>query len=68
MATTLREAGLDERDISDLLAQKSPAMGLHYSRNANLAKKNAGTIGIWEQEVERKREVVKPFKKTVKPQ
>lgn len=68
MATTLREAGLDERDISDLLAQKSPAMGLHYSRNANLAKKNAGTINIWEKEVERNREVVKPFKNTVKPQ
>lgn len=68
MATTLREAGLDERDISDLLAQKSPAMGLHYSRNANLAKKNADTMQVWEQATEHNRDVVKPFKKTVKPQ
>lgn len=46
MATSLREAGLSEREISDLLAQKSPAMGLHYSRNANLARKNTATIDI----------------------
>lgn len=67
MATTLREIGMDERAISDLLAQKSPAMGLHYSRNANLAKKNAGTIDIWEKENERRSKVVKPFKNSVKP-
>lgn len=39
IATTLREAGPGKRDISDLLAQKSTAMGLHYSRNTNLAKR-----------------------------
>ncbi|WP_172331602.1 site-specific integrase, partial [Mangrovicoccus sp. HB161399] len=33
MATWLREAGRSERDISDLLAQNSPAMGLHYSKD-----------------------------------
>ncbi|WP_417254123.1 tyrosine-type recombinase/integrase [Celeribacter sp.] len=40
MATWLREAGQDEREISDLLAQDSKVMGLHYSKNAALARKN----------------------------
>lgn len=68
MATTLREAGLNERDISDLLAQKSSAMGLHYSRNANLAKKNESAIEAWEKANKQKKEVVKPLANTVKPQ
>lgn len=32
VATTLREAGLDERQIADLLGQKSPSMARNYSR------------------------------------
>ena len=68
MATTLREAGVSARDISDLLAQKSSAMGEHYSRNANLAKKNKNAIEAWEKANTCKREVVKPLTKSVKPQ
>lgn len=67
MATWLREAGQDERNISDLLAQKSKVMGLHYSKDASLARKNKKTMAIWEEENERRSKVVKPFKKTVKP-
>jgi len=67
MATWLREAGRDELTISDLLAQKSPAMGLHYSRDANLARKNKETIKIWEEENKRRSGIVKPIHKTVKP-
>jgi integrase len=62
MATWLREAGSDERTISDLLAQKSPAMGLHYSRDANLERKNSRTIEIWEEEKKRRSTLVKPSK------
>ncbi|MDJ0994461.1 MAG: tyrosine-type recombinase/integrase [Dinoroseobacter sp.] len=60
MATWLREAGLDERDISDLLAQKSKVMGLHYSRDASLARKNKKSIAVWEKENERRSRAVKP--------
>jgi len=67
MATWLREAGQDERNISDLLAQKSKVMGLHYSKDASLARKNRLTMAVWEEENERRSKVVKPFKKTVKP-
>lgn len=44
VATTLREAGLDERSIADFLGQKTPAMARHYSRSANLAEKNLATM------------------------
>lgn len=67
VATALREAGLDERRIADLLGQKTPSMARHYSRDANLAAKNAETMESWERENERRAKVVKPFTKTVKP-
>lgn len=67
MATMLREAGQDERAISDLLAQKSKVMGLHYSRNADLAQKNKHTMDAWEKENKRRSKVVKPFPESVKP-
>lgn len=54
MATWLREAGRDEREISDLLAQDSKVMGLHYSKNAALARKNRKTMQVWEREYERR--------------
>lgn len=59
MATWLREAGRDERDISDLLAQDSKVMGLHYSRNAALARKNRKTMQVWEMEYERRAQKAK---------
>lgn len=61
MATWLREAGQDERNISDLLAQKSKVMGLHYSKDASLARKNKQTMEVWEKENERRSKVVKPI-------
>lgn len=67
VATTLREAGLDERQIADLLGQKTPAMARHYSRSANLADRNRITMETLEKENEHRLKVVKPFKKTVKP-
>lgn len=67
VATTLREAGLEERQIADLLGQKTPAMARHYSRSANLADRNRITMETLEKENERRSKVVKPFQKTVKP-
>ncbi len=67
VATTLREAGLEERQIADLLGQKTPSMARHYSRSANLADRNRITMEALEKENERRSRVVKPFKKTVKP-
>lgn len=67
VATTLREAGLEERQIADLLGQKTPSMARHYSRSANLADRNRITMETLEKENERRSQTVKPFKKTVKP-
>ncbi|MFT6452129.1 MAG: integrase [Halocynthiibacter sp.] len=66
-ATTLREAGLDERRIADLLGQKTPSMARHYSRSANLAEKNRETMATLEKENERRAKIVKPSPKSVKP-
>lgn len=54
VATTLREAGLDERRIADLLGQKTPSMARHYSRSANLADKNRETVEALEKENQRR--------------
>ncbi|AHD07939.1 tyrosine-type recombinase/integrase [Phaeobacter gallaeciensis] len=70
MATWLREAGQDEREISDLLAQDSKVMGLHYSKNAALARKNRKTMQVWEGEYERRAQKAKlsnPQKKPSNP-
>lgn len=67
VATTLREAGLDERRIADLLGQRTPSMARHYSRSANLADKNCETMKTLEAENERRAKVVKPSENTVKP-
>ncbi|MCP4205713.1 MAG: tyrosine-type recombinase/integrase, partial [Shimia sp.] len=67
VATTLREAGLDERRIADLLGQKTPSMARHYSRSANLAEKNRETMATLEKENERRAKIVKPSPKSVKP-
>jgi integrase len=48
VATTLREAGLDERRIADLLGQKTLSMARHSSRSANLAAKNRETMATLE--------------------
>ncbi|XDA97704.1 tyrosine-type recombinase/integrase [Sulfitobacter sp. LCG007] len=60
VATTLREAGLDERRIADLLGQKTPSMARHYSRSANLADKNRETMATLEKENARRAKIVKP--------
>ena len=46
VATTLREAGVDERSIADILGQRTQAMALHYSRSADLAEKNRRTMVV----------------------
>jgi len=68
VATTLREAGLDERSIADLLGQKTPSMARHYSRSADLADKNRETMATLEKENERRAKIVKPSAKSVKPE
>jgi hypothetical protein len=67
VATTLREAGLDERRIADLLGQKTLSMARHYSRSANLAAKNRETMATLETENARRARIVKPSAKSVKP-
>lgn len=67
VATTLREAGLEERQIADLLGQKTPSMARHSSRSANLAQRNRETMEKLEEENERRAKIVKPFPKSVKP-
>ena len=51
MATRLREAGVSDRDIADVLGQKSLAMPRYYSRSAELARKNQAAIDIFENEI-----------------
>ncbi|MBR2656929.1 MAG: hypothetical protein IKD58_10685 [Loktanella sp.] len=60
MATTLREAGLDERRIADLLGQKTPSVARHYSRSANLADKNRETMATLEKANARRAKIVVP--------
>jgi len=61
VATVLREAGLDERSIADVLGQKTPAMALHYSKSANLVDKNRRAIDVLADAiVKRPSESVKP--------
>lgn len=67
VATTLREAGVDDRRIADLLGQKTTSMAGHYSRSADLAAKNQNTIRTLDKANEQRTEVVKPFPKAVKP-
>lgn len=67
VATTLREAGLDERRIADLLGQKTLSMARHYSRSANLAAKNRETMAPLETENARRAQIVKSSAKSVKP-
>jgi integrase len=63
VATTLREAGMDERSIADLLGQKTPAMARHYSRDANLAAKNRKTMLVLERANKARSKGVKPSSK-----
>ena len=44
VATVLREEGADERAIADLLGQKTTSMAGHYSRSADLSRKNQETV------------------------
>ena len=67
VATTLREAGLDERRIADLPGQKTLSMARHYSRSANLAAKTRETIATLETENARRPRIVKPSAKSAKP-
>lgn len=46
VATTLREAGLDQRRIAELLGQKPPSMARHYSRSANLDESQAASFEV----------------------
>ena len=52
VATTLREAGVSERAIADLLGQKTDAMARHYSRSANLETRNRKTLAALEKRSE----------------
>jgi hypothetical protein len=56
----MRETGLAERRIADLPGQKTPSMGRHYSRTANLTDKKHETMATLETENARRAKVVKP--------
>ena len=61
VATILREMGKDARTIADMLGQKTEAMARHYSRRADMSRKNSATIAEFDAEVNRRRtNVVKP--------
>ncbi|MCI0999639.1 tyrosine-type recombinase/integrase [Ochrobactrum sp. C6C9] len=68
MATILREAGTDLRQIADLLGQKTESMANWYSRDAQLAERNRKTMTIYDIEIERRTKAVKPSAKSVKPE
>ncbi|WP_255731464.1 phage portal protein [Phaeobacter sp. B1627] len=63
----LSPLNMEERQIADLLGQKTPSMARHYSRSANLADRNRITMETLELENERRSQVVKPISKIVKP-
>lgn len=67
VATTLREAGKDEREIADLLGQATTSMAGHYSRSADLAAKNRTTVQALDKANEKRTEIDKPLRKSVKP-
>ena len=67
LATSLREEGIDERSIADVLGQKTPAMARHYSRNAALAKKNKKTMKSIRKREKALAKVVKPTPERFKP-
>lgn len=67
VATTLREAGVPKAKIADLLGQRTESMAGHYSRSADLANRNRETVETLEAENERRRKIVKPLPKGVKP-
>jgi integrase len=67
VATLLREDGMSNAQIADLLGQKTESMAQHYSRDANLAERNRKTGAALQNVIETRTGVVKPFVKTVKP-
>lgn len=61
VATILREAGMSPRQIADALGQKTEAMALHYSKEADLSKSMEKTAKRFEREVNSRRtSAVKP--------
>ena len=67
VATILREIGCDERTIADLLGQRTPSMARHYSDRADLTRKNAGTVKLYSDEIERRTKLSNRAAKSVKP-
>ena len=67
VATLLREDGMSNAQIADLLGQKTERMAQHYSRDANLVERNRKTGAALQNVIENRTGVVKPFTKTVKP-
>lgn len=67
MATILREAGASPRKIADLLGQRTESMALFYSRDAQLAARNRETMDLYQEEIERRTNVVKLSAENVKP-
>jgi len=62
VATILRETGMSPRAIADALGQKTEAMALHYSKEADLSKAMEKTSKRFEREVNNRRTL------TVKPE
>jgi len=61
VATVLREMGKDYATIADALGQKTEAMAKHYSRRADLSRKNTATVTDLSAEMNRRKtKAVKP--------
>jgi integrase len=67
VSTVLRQSGVPLRQIADLLGQKTESMAAWYSKDANLAERNRGTVIILDAENERQTKSVKLNQKNVKP-
>jgi len=61
VATVLREMGKDYATIAEALGQKTEAMAKHYSRRADMSKKNTATVTDLSAEMNRRKtKIVKP--------
>lgn len=67
VATTLRKAGMEDRQITDFLGQKNHVDAGHYSRSAELSIKNKLTVDVLDEANRRRTEVVRPFPKSIEP-
>ena len=67
VAVILRESGLDDRAVADVLGHKGTSMASIYTRGADLQARTRGTAQIFDLEVNRRLEANRRRTKPVKP-